>query len=54
MDRKFYGWRHNPETKELEIRKGEASVVRRIYNLYVSDRLGTLRIARLLNREGRQ
>ena len=44
-----YGCWYNPETKFLEIREDEASVVRRIYNLYVFDRLGIEQIARVLN-----
>jgi len=47
-----YGYRYNPETKELEIREDEASVVRRIYNLYILDCLGVEQIARLLNADG--
>ena len=47
----LYGYRYNPETKFLEIREDEASVVRRIYNLYVFDRLSQEQIARWLNTE---
>jgi site-specific DNA recombinase len=48
----LYGYRYNPETKGLDIREDEASVVRRIYNLYVFDNHGIEQIARLLNLEG--
>lgn len=44
-----YGYRYNPETKFLEIREDEASVVRLIYNLYVFDRLGNEQLARVIN-----
>ena len=47
-----YGYRYNPETKGLDIREDEARVVRRIYQLYVHDRLGQLQVARQLNTEG--
>ena len=48
----LYGYKYNPETKALEIREHEAAIVRRIYHLYVYDRLGLEQIARLLNSEG--
>ncbi len=48
----LYGYWYNRETKELEILEVEATVVKRIYNLYVFDRLGIEKIARLLNSEG--
>jgi len=47
----LYGYKYNRETKKLEIMEDEATVVRRIYNLYVLDRLGMEQIARLLNSE---
>ena len=47
-----YGSRYNPETKYLEIREDEASVVRRIYNLYILDCYGVEHIAILLNADG--
>lgn len=50
----YYGNQYNPETKELEIREDEASVVRRIYNLYVFDCLGLEKIAKLLNLDGKR
>ena len=54
MERKLYGYRYNPETRGLDIQEDEAGIVRRISNLYVFDRLGALRIAKLLNKEGRK
>jgi site-specific DNA recombinase len=45
----LYGYAYNRETQKLEIREDEAAVVKRIYNLYVFDRLGMEQIARLLN-----
>jgi site-specific DNA recombinase len=47
----LYGYRYNPQTKHLDIREDEADVVRRVYHLYVYDRLGFEQIARLLNSE---
>lgn len=48
----LFGYQYNPSTRKLEIENGEAEVVRRIFNLYVFDRLGLAQIARQLNREG--
>ncbi|HEY41530.1 MAG TPA: recombinase family protein [Dehalococcoidia bacterium] len=48
----LYGYHYNPDTKELEIKEDEATVVRRIFNSYVYDRLGVGRIARNLNEDG--
>ncbi len=47
----LYGYRYNRTSKKLEIREDQARVVKRIYNLFVYDRLGLQRIARLLNKE---
>lgn len=49
-----YGYWYNPETKFLEIREDEASVVRLIYNLYVFDHLGWVQLARVLNSNGKR
>ncbi|MDH5695246.1 MAG: recombinase family protein [Dehalococcoidia bacterium] len=48
----LHGYRYNSATKGLDIEEAEASVVRRIYNLYVYQRLGFEQVARLLNSEG--
>jgi len=45
----LYGYAYNRETKKLEIREDETAVVKRVYSLYVFDRLGMEQIARLLN-----
>jgi len=45
----LYGYKYNPDTKRLDIREEETSIVRRIYRLYVYDRLGLEQIARFLN-----
>ncbi|MBN2455432.1 MAG: recombinase family protein [Sedimentisphaerales bacterium] len=47
----LYGYQYNHETGKLEIKENEAQIVRRIFNLYVFDRLGVGRIARKLNEE---
>jgi len=52
MGKNLYGYRYNPETRGLDIQEDEAGIVRRIYNLYMFDRLDFEQIARLLNSEG--
>lgn len=47
----LYGYSYNKNTKGLDIEEKEAVVVRRIFNLYVFDRLGMQQVARLLNTE---
>ncbi|MBA7542284.1 hypothetical protein ES705_34604 [subsurface metagenome] len=47
----LYGYSYNSQTKGLDIREDEAVIVRRIYDLYVFNRLGFEQIARLLNTE---
>jgi len=47
----LYGYDYNPQTKMLEINETEASIVRRVFDLYVFERLGLQQIARLLNSE---
>jgi len=47
----LYGYRYDPQTKEPKIREDEEAVVRRIYQVYVYERLGFEQIARLLNSE---
>ena len=47
----LYGYRYVPDTKKLEINPNEGKVVKRIFNLYVFDRLGAEQLARLLNKE---
>jgi len=47
----IYGYDYNPNTKMLDINETEARIVRRIYELYVYDRMGLQQIARLLNTE---
>lgn len=47
-----YGYTYNRETKTLEINPAEAEIVRRIFDLFLNQGLGTDRIARLLAAEG--
>ena len=47
----LYGYSYNKDTKGLDIEESEAVIVRRIFDLYVYDRLGLQQIARLLNTE---
>lgn len=47
----LYGYSYNRDTKGLDILEDEAVVVRRIFDLYVFDRLGLQQIAKLLNTE---
>ncbi|WP_051271268.1 recombinase family protein [Shimazuella kribbensis] len=50
-----YGYRNHPEMSNmLEIEPKEAEVVKEIYRLYVSEGLGMLRIASMLNERGLQ
>ncbi|MDP4096232.1 recombinase family protein [Paenibacillus sp. P96] len=46
-----YGYRRNPDTKQLEIYEPEAGVVRYIFKLYIEG-FSCRKIANLLNREG--
>lgn len=48
----LYGYQYDPITKKLKVREDEAPTVRRIFSLYVHDRLGFAQIGRLLNAEG--
>jgi site-specific DNA recombinase len=48
----LYGYKYNSETKFLEIDADTAAVVKRIFNLYIFDRFGYEKIARLLNKDG--
>lgn len=45
-----YGYNWNKETKQLEINKNQAEIVKRIFNLYVS-KYGAKTIAKILNEE---
>jgi len=46
-----YGYKKDPETKKLVIDKEEAEMIRRIFRLFVFQRLGTEKIASLLRAE---
>ena len=48
----LYGYDYDKTSKKLVINQMEAAVVRRIFSLYIYDRLGVMSIARLLNKEG--
>ncbi|MBI2172433.1 MAG: recombinase family protein [Chloroflexi bacterium] len=47
-----YGYEWDPETKRTFVNEAEAEVVRRIYGLYCTSRLGTPNIARMLDKDG--
>lgn len=47
-----YGYNKTDDAFGLEINANEAQTVRRIFNLYINDRLGANRIAQQLNKEG--
>jgi len=46
-----FGYRFNKQTKELEKYEPEAQVIRYIFNIYVNDSLGLIRLAEQLNIE---
>jgi site-specific DNA recombinase len=46
-----FGYRFNKDAKELEIYEPEAEVIRHIFNTYVNDGPGIIRLAEQLNRE---
>lgn len=46
-----FGYRFNKDSKELEIYQPEAEVVRYIFNHYINDSLGLIRLAERLNKE---
>ncbi len=48
----LFGYQYNRSTGKLEVREDEAVTVRRIFNLYVFQRLGFVQIARQLNADG--
>ena len=48
----LFGYSYNLNTGKLEIREDETGIVRRIFDLYVFERLGFAQIARKLNIEG--
>ena len=50
--RTIYGYRWLAEEKKWEIDENEARVVRYIYDLYLNERLGTMKIPFRLNEEG--
>ena len=50
--RTLYGYRWSREARRWDIVPEEAAVVRRVYNLYVKNRMGIDAIAAALNREG--
>ncbi|MFC1968882.1 recombinase family protein [Chloroflexota bacterium] len=50
--RVLYGFRYNKEIKELEIYELEAISVRYIFIAYTSQKLGLVRLAEIMNREG--
>jgi len=47
----LHGYVYNPDSKGLDIREDEAEIVRRVFSLYVYQRLGMEQIARLFNTE---
>lgn len=48
-----YGYRFDPAKKELAVHEPEAEVVRYIYRLYSHEGMGHVRLAELLNTEGK-
>ncbi|WP_431798942.1 recombinase family protein [Halobacillus andaensis] len=52
MPNVLFGYQKNPETKDYEINKNEAQVVRDIFDLYVNHGKGTYQIAAILNEKG--
>ena len=50
--RTVFGYRWLSEEHRWEVVPEEAEIVRRIYNLYVSDKIGTESIAAILNKDG--
>jgi len=50
--RRPFGYQVDKTAQKLVVDDGEAAIVRKIFDLYVQDRLGTKSIARLLNDRG--
>lgn len=49
---RLYGYQYNTETKEISIIHKEAEIVKRIFDMYVNDLLGSRQIADILVKEG--
>ncbi|MFC2058735.1 recombinase family protein [Chloroflexota bacterium] len=48
----LYGYKWLPDQQKFEIIQNEAEVVEKVFNLYVMKKLGTIRVAEQLNKDG--